>query len=352
MPAMLPGDQNWFQQYNMPSYAGYAPAMEQRYANGGDDALWEAMAYASPEAQSQFSDASYARTQPWFQQYQNTPGASFSPYAQQHWGGSMPSPTSAVATSAPTAQAQLATAQNPYGGGNVQNYQQPNTLGNTVRYGIDPFLTGPFGFSTATQHAANAFQNLQLPTIQNEMQKMGLGQSPAVAQAASMGMASALTPLLQSDLSNRFNAANALQGEERLNQSAAQLAADISNQQATQQTNAMTAAGQLMLGQAGLSQAEAQRQLAAQQAAGQNLQGTATNVYNPAMQGQLSWQQQAYNALMGGGTLQRDVQLDQSDAAQAERLRQQGLAEASSSNLLGGFSPTNGSTTTQQSSGK
>ena len=212
------------------------------------------------------------------------------------------------------------------GGGKGSSQPPAPTLGDTVQQGISPFLQGPLGFSPATQAAANAWTRTSLPIIQNQLQLQGLGQSPAVAEATSLGLSNALVPFIQGDLSNRFQAAQALQGEEGLNQNAAQLQANIYNQAQQRQ---LAAAGQY--GQLGL--------------------GYGQGIALPGAQLQQQQRLGGLQALGTAGGLVRSVYQDMSDAQRAEFLRLMGLAEASSSGLLGGFSPITGTRTTS-SSGK
>jgi hypothetical protein len=174
--------------------------------------------------------------------------------------------------------------------------------------------------SLATLGALNQFQQLQQPVIQNQAALMGLGTAPHVMQATSMGLSEALTPLLQSDLQNKLAAVSANQQEEQLNQSAASLAANIGNM-------------------------DAQRRMSAFQNAGNLLLGGAANVYAPGAQLEYGGRTNALQGLATGGQLQQDTAQNAMDAQRAEFLRLQGLSEGSSSGMLGGFSPTTGSST-------
>ena len=188
---------------------------------------------------------------------------------------------------------------------------------------LQQYMQGSPGQSPALQAGVDAFNMAQLPVIQNQMQLAGLGQSPAVAQSASMGLSQALTPLIQSAMSNQLQAVQLNQGQTGLDQSAANLAANIYNQDYNRQMQAMNNAGQTLL-------------------------GTAANVNAPATQLQYTGQQQGIGNLAAAGQLQQDTTQNVSDASRNEFLRLQGLGEASGTGMLGGFSPV--TTTTSQSS--
>jgi len=188
---------------------------------------------------------------------------------------------------------------------------------------LQQYMLGSPGQSPALQAGVDAFNMAQLPVIQNQMQLAGLGQSPAVAQSASMGLSQALTPLIQSAMSNQLQAVQLNQGQTGLDQSAANLAANIYNQDYNRQMQAMNNAGQTLL-------------------------GTAANINAPATQLQYTGQQQGIGNLAAAGQLQQDTTQNVSDASRNEFLRLQGLGEASGTGMLGGFSPV--TTTTSQSS--
>ena len=80
---------------------------------------------------------------------------------------------------------------------------------------LQQYMTGSPGQSPALQSGVDAFNMAQMPVIQNQMQLAGLGQSPAVAQAASMGLSQALTPLIQSAMSNQLQAVQLNQRPDR-----------------------------------------------------------------------------------------------------------------------------------------
>lgn len=199
------------------------------------------------------------------------------------------------------------------------------TLSQQVQQGISPFLQGSPGASPLTQAAMANFQSNVSPVIQNSMTLQGLGQSPAVGQALGQSLAAALPQFTQMDFANRFNAANALQGEEQLNQNAARLSADISNQEAMRQLQGASLGGNLLL-------------------------GASSNILAPASQLQQQQQMNALQGFSGAGQLQQGLTQARGDAAQQERLRQQSLAESGTTGIFGGFPSTLSSQT--QSSGK
>lgn len=188
---------------------------------------------------------------------------------------------------------------------------------------LQQYMMGSPGQSPALQAGVDAFNMAQMPVIQNQMQLAGLGQSPAVAQAASMGLSQALTPLIQSAMSNQLQAVQLNQGQTGLDQSAANLAANIYNQDYNRQMQAMNNASQTLL-------------------------GTAANVNAPATQLQYAGQQQGIGNLAAAGQLQQDTAQNYADMNRNEFLRLQGLGEASGTGMLGGFSPV--TTTSSQSS--
>lgn len=188
---------------------------------------------------------------------------------------------------------------------------------------LQQYMMGSPGQSPALQAGVDAFNMAQLPVIQNQMQLAGLGQSPAVAQSASMGLSQALTPLIQSAMQNQLQAVQLNQGQTGLDQSAANLAANIYNQDYNRQMQAMNNASQTLL-------------------------GTAANVSAPATQLQYAGQQQGIGNLAAAGQLQQDTTQNVADSNRNEFLRLQGLGEASGTGMLGGFSPV--TTTTSQSS--
>lgn len=188
---------------------------------------------------------------------------------------------------------------------------------------LQQYMMGSPGQSPALQAGVDAFNMAQLPVIQNQMQLAGLGQSPAVAQSASMGLSQALTPLIQSAMQNQLQAVQLNQGQTGLDQSAANLAANIYNQDYNRQMQAMNNASQTLL-------------------------GTAANVSAPATQLQYTGQQQGIGNLAAAGQLQQDTTQNVADSNRNEVLRLQGLGEASGTGMLGGFSPV--TTTTSQSS--
>lgn len=187
---------------------------------------------------------------------------------------------------------------------------------------LQQYMMGSPGQSPALQAGVDAFNMAQLPVIQNQMQLAGLGQSPAVAQSRAMGLSQALTPLIQSAMQNQLQAVQLNQGQTGLDQSAANLAANIYNQDYNRQMQAMNNASQTLL-------------------------GTAANVSAPATQLQYTGQQQGIGNSRRRPT-QQDTTQNVADSNRNEFLRLQGLGEASGTGVLGGFSPV--TTTTSQSS--
>jgi hypothetical protein len=203
---------------------------------------------------------------------------------------------------------------------------------------LSGYMQGSPGQSPALQAGVDAFTQAQLPVIQNQMQLAGLGQSPAVGQAASMGLSQAMTPLIQSAMGNQLQAAQQAQqnlqvqrqldqSQTGLDQSAANLAANIYNSQADRQLQAMNLAGQLAL-------------------------GSAANIYAPGTQLQYQGQQQGINNLASAGQLQQDTAQNAADANRNEFLRLQGLSESTSTGMLGGFSPVTSTQTISKAGGK
>lgn len=97
------------------------------------------------------------------------------------------------------------------------------------------FTGGALGSSPATQAAMEAFGQFAVPEITQQLSLAGLGRSGAVGQAIGDAQAKAMVPLLQTEMSNRLQAAG--------------LGAEIGG---TQQARALEAAGIA----AGLSQQE------------------------------------------------------------------------------------------------
>lgn len=182
--------------------------------------------------------------------------------------------------------------------------------------GLLPFITGPVGFSPATQAALQAFQLNTLPTLQNQAALAGLGNSGALLSSIGQSLATALPGFIQGDLANRIQASG--------------LAAGIGNQEAT-------------------------RQLQAAQTAGNLLTGFGQSVAAPAAQIQQSQLAQALQGFQGAGGLEQNILQQQLEAPRTESLRRQSLAEAGTIGLFGGqvLPPSlEGVTTTKQSSSK
>jgi len=210
-----------------------------------------------------------------------------------------------------------------------------NDINARLMASLDPMLTGAPGSSPLTQAAIEAWKVQTLPILQQQAQLQGLGRSPALQQMMGQSLAVAMPQFIQSDITNRLAAAKmlpetltnqnavagllqqgrtqgvqAMQGEEQLTQSAAQLAASIANQEAQRQIQASQVAGQLFLG--------------------------GTEPLLRAAQLQQEQQKIALQAAGTGGELQRSVAQEVLDAGQMERLRLQGLSEAMTTGLFGG----------------
>jgi len=158
-------------------------------------------------------------------------------------------------------------------------------LQGAVAQSLDPYMSGPFGYSPATQAATSAWLQNTAPVIQNQLQLQGLGNGPIVADVMGRSMATALPQFVQNDLTNRLAA-----------------------------TNAASNFG-------------------------------ATNLI-PAWGQQTGQQAQTLQGLSSAGEVQRGMEQDLNDAAREEQLRQQGLSEATTSGLFGSTSPPTISTTT------
>jgi len=188
--------------------------------------------------------------------------------------------------------------------------------------GLLPFTTGDLGSSPLTQAAIAAFKQNALPVIQNQFTLQGLGQSPALGVAVGDALASAMPAFIQADLSNRLAASQALQQQglsqqqtagqflgqgEQLGQGAVKLAADIGHQEAMRQLQAAQVAGQLLLGYGVPTAQLEQKQLEA-----------------------------ALAGFSGAGQLERGIASEQLENEYLDFLRQQGLAEQTTTGLFGG----------------
>jgi hypothetical protein len=205
------------------------------------------------------------------------------------------------AAPAPVAQATMMPTQQP------TMYQQP-FAGDVVRQGIDPFLYGMPGFSPLMTAGLDAFGRGQQQVVQQQAELQGLGRSPAVGQMTSDALAQVLPQFIMEDYNNRFKAAGVLQGEEGLTQNAAQLAANIANQEQQRQLEAFNAGGNMLLGMG--------------------------NLYNDLGQSQTQQMQLALQAAGAGGDIQQQIAQSALDAAQMERLRLQSMAEQSTTGLF------------------
>jgi hypothetical protein len=201
-------------------------------------------------------------------------------------------------------------------------YNGAQTVLPQAQAGLLPFTTGNLGDSPLTRAAIEAFKINALPVIQHQFALQGLGQSPALGVAVGDALASAMPAFIQNDLANRLTASQALQQRgltqqqlggqflgqgEQLGQNAAQLIANIGNQEAMRQLEASKVAGQLVLGY-GL----------------------------PMTQLEQSQVQNALGAFTGAGQLQRGVVQEQLESEYMDYLRQQGLAEQTTTGLFGG----------------
>ena len=179
---------------------------------------------------------------------------------------------------------------------------------------LQQYMMGSPGQSPALQAGVDAFNTAQLPVIQNQMQLAGLGQSPAVAQSASMGLSQALTPADPVGYAEPTAGRPLNQGQTGLDQSAANLAANIYNQDYNRQMQAMNNASQTLL-------------------------GTAANVSAPATQLQYTGQQQGIGNLAAAGQLQQDTTQNVADSNRNEFLRLQGLAKPPAPACLAASAP-------------
>lgn len=157
-----------------------------------------------------------------------------------------------------------------------------------VQNALQPYMTGPMGFSQATDAAMGQFMQSTAPVLQNQMQLQGLGNGPAVADVMGRSLGEALPQFIQGDLSNRLQAAS-------------------------QMTN---------LG---------------------------SGVVIPSWDMQMKQQGQALQGMQSAGELQRGISQDVFDSAREEMLRQQGLSESGTTGVFGAYSPI---TKTESSGGK
>jgi hypothetical protein len=175
---------------------------------------------------------------------------------------------------------------------------------------LRPAMQGAPGQSPLTQAAIEQWKIQTQPILQQQMALSGYGHSPQLGAAMGSSLAEAMPQFLQADIANRLQSAQMAQGMIPLDLQGrqmtlaetidpARLSADIANQEAMRQIQY----GQLSLGAAQLQQQQ---------------------------------QQLALQATQGAGGLQRDIAQAWADAQQAERLRQQGLAEQSTTGLFGG----------------
>ena len=223
----------------------------------------------------------------------------------------------------------------------------PDQYGNMTQAEITQQLQGfigmPGGVSPQTQAAIAAFQQAQLPIIQQQFELQGLGRSPALGSAVGGALTQAMVPFMQSDLTNRMNALQMVSQQQQfgrtqglaeymqpaqLGQSAAGLAAQIGQNESNRQLTALGLQGQLAMGMTDpLSRAAALEQ---------------------------ARQQMALQGFGAAGTAQRDVQQQLIDEQNRDFLRRQGLAEQGTFGAFGTVLPPafqSGSTTTSKPSG-
>lgn len=175
----------------------------------------------------------------------------------------------------------------------------PDPYGNLLLsdLGLDPGVTDALqGSNPITLAAVESFRRNALPVIQHQFALQGLGSSPALGVAVGDALAQMLPQTF-------------FQGEQ-LTQGAAGLAAQIANQEAERQLQAFQTGGTLLLG--------------------------LTQPFSAAVTGEQNQQQLALQGLGAGGQVQQDVTQRFLDSLQADLLRRQGLAEASTTGLFGG----------------
>jgi plasmid maintenance system antidote protein VapI len=238
------------------------------------------------------------------------------------------------------------------------------TLEDQIQTTLLPYMQGGPGSSPMLDAATAAFQQAQLPMLQEQMTLTGMGESPLAVQVYGNVLAQNLVPLIQADMANQLAATGQAQqlgaqqfqqqiqpellavqqGELGVHQGELGLAQQMQPAQLALQE-------QLGMGQLGLSQQQLNQQAAAQAAAIANDEalrqmqayGTAgnmylglTNPYSQAMQGQIGQQQTALTGYSQAGTTQQMTAQQVEDAMRMELLRLQGLGEATSTGVFGG----------------
>ena len=226
---------------------------------------------------------------------------------------------------------------------------------------LQQFTGGTPGMSPATQAAIDAFQQAQLPVIQQQFQLQGLGRSPALGSAVAGGLTQAMVPFMQQDLSNRLQATGMGAQQQQFGQQFG-LQQELGRGQLGLGQRAQSLAefmqpAQLGQSAAGLAaqigQNESNRQLQALGLQGQLAMGMTDPMARAAALEQQR-QQMALQGFGAAGTAQRDVTQQLIDEQQREFLRRQGLAEQGTVGVFGTVLPPamqSGSTTTSRPSG-
>ena len=190
----------------------------------------------------------------------------------------------------------------------------PDVAGNPTPGEISTLLAqftgGPIGSSPIFGAAVDAFKANTLPVIQQQFQLQGLGNSPALGQAAGTALGANLVPLLQGEMANRLAAIQQMQGRRAGMTSELGLAANIVDQNQQRALDAARLAGSLQLGLSDPLRAAAQL-------------------------GQ-SRQQLALESFGAAGQAQRGVELERVDAQMQDFLRRQALSEAATTGVFGG----------------
>ena len=208
---------------------------------------------------------------------------------------------------------------------------------------LQGFMGTQPGLSPLSQAGLTAFQQQTLPVIQQQFELQGLGRSPALGTAVAGGLSQAMVPFIQNDLANRMQAIQ-LSGQFGLGGRAQSLAEFMQPAQLGQSAAGLAAQ---------IGQNEANRQLQALGLQGQFAMG----MTDPLARSAALEQQRQSLALQGfgaAGTAQRDVQQQLIDEQNREFLRRQGLAEQGTFGAFGTVLPPafqSGSTTTSKPSG-
>ena len=241
------------------------------------------------------------------------------------------------------------------------------------------FSQGALGSSPATLAAMSAFNQFSVPEIEQQLALAGLGRSGAVGQSIGDAQAKAMVPLLQTEMANRLQAANATAGIGQAEQARQIQTAGIMAGLSQQEINALLGAagvqagvggaqqgrtiqaGNIMgnigqnVGQQALQDAQIRANLGTS-AAQQQLQAAQLAASVAAQQAQIGntlaqrARADAAAALQAAG-IPREVALQQAEAAYQEFLRQQRLAEAVTTGPLGQVLPSTIGSTTKQGGG-